>query len=435
MVQRWANCGLFGALIVRSPGANPVTHEIPLFVHELAGDVAFDSFESPTLAAGQAFSRVFGSVQTSYPYYCKIHGVTMAGTIQITAGAPAMASVVIIDNAFTPATIQVAPAGTINCINTGMHNHVVFAPGGGASAFCLNGRSYVGNTPTIVADAGARLRWYLINMDLNGVWHNVHTHAGRWHIPNPPAGAADVHALSPTEGFVIDTVVPRPLRFLPQKLDDLQSHHPADACQVTVRGNFLFHCHIEEHMMQGLAGLVSSQERLWITADALNDLDVVLPYDDGNTCPAVDGTRGCALTGIAKPEMPGMPGMGGMPGVPPMGSVLANAAMSGFWELLPCNSMTLAVHFALLHTGKVLIFSGSANFPPRHASHTYGSLLWDYEAGTFDTPPITYDVFCSGQATLANGDVLAAGGTKNYGPFQGAPQAPSSARSTKCGRT
>jgi hypothetical protein len=50
-------------------------------------------------------------------------------------------------------------------------------------------------------------------------------------------------------------------------------------------------------------------------------------------------------------------------------------------------------------------------------------VLWDYEAGTFATPPITYDVFCSGQATLANGDVLAAGGTMNYDPFQGAPQA------------
>src|SRR6266516_378314 len=44
MVQRWANRGLFGALIVRSPSASPVNHEIPLFVHELAGDVALDSF-------------------------------------------------------------------------------------------------------------------------------------------------------------------------------------------------------------------------------------------------------------------------------------------------------------------------------------------------------------------------------------------------------
>jgi Domain of unknown function (DUF1929) len=126
--------------------------------------------------------------------------------------------------------------------------------------------------------------------------------------------------------------------------------------------------------------------------------------------------------------MPGMPGMGGMT-MPGMGigggtAVLADAAGNGYWELLPCDSVTLTVHFVLLHTGKVLIFSGSGNYPPRHTSHTYGSVQWDYEAGTFATPPISYDVFCCGQASLPNGAILAAGGTQNYdSPWEGAPQA------------
>jgi FtsP/CotA-like multicopper oxidase with cupredoxin domain len=423
-VQRWANRGLFGALIVRDPAARPVDHEIPLFVHQLAGDVALDGFESPTLANGQTYAHTFGTTQTTYPYHCKIHGVTMAGTVQVVAGAATSASVVIIDNAFTPATVQVAPGGTVTWFNSGMHEHIVFAEGGGGSAFCLNGRSYVGNTPTIVADAGQRLRWYLLNLDLTGVWHNVHTHAGRWRIPSPPGRSIDVHPLSPTEGFVIDTEVPRPLLFMPGELGGLQEHHPEHACRVSIRGDFLFHCHIEEHMMQGLAGLVRARQHLWVTADALDDLGLDLAFDDGECCADVDGTRTCGPAAAANPEMPGMgmPGMGG-----PMtagGSVLGKAAGQGYWELLPCDSVTLAVHFALLHTGKVLIFSGSGNYPPRHTAHTYGSVLWDYETGSFTAPPISYDVFCAGQASLPTGDVLAAGGTQNYdSPWEGAPQA------------
>jgi hypothetical protein len=131
--------------------------------------------------------------------------------------------------------------------------------------------------------------------------------------------------------------------------------------------------------------------------------------------------------------MGGMGGMGGMAGMGGMGAngatpnteaVLATAAEQGIWELAPCDSMTLAVHFALLHTGKLLIFSGSGNYPPRHASHTYGSTLWDYQGGGFSSPPISYDMFCCGQATLPSGDVLSAGGTKNYdSPWEGEQEA------------
>lgn len=98
-------------------------------------------------------------------------------------------------------------------------------------------------------------------------------------------------------------------------------------------------------------------------------------------------------------------------GLPPMGSVLFDAAMKGAWELLPCDSITLAVHFALLHTRKIFIFSGFGNFSPRHTFHIYGSVLWNYEGGTFTMPPISYNAFCYGYATLAKGNVLAARGT------------------------
>lgn len=440
-VQRWINRGLFGALIVRDPQAPSADHEIPLFIHQLAGEVAVDGFESPTLGNGASYAHTFGTTEQGYPYHCKIHGVTMAGTVVVQAGAPTAVSVVIGDNVFSPASVTVAPGGTVTWFNSGHHDHIVFAGGGGGASFCLNGRSYVGNTPTIVAEPGQRLRWYLVNLDVGDTWHNFHPHAARWQLPAPPGGAVDVHPLSPVQGFTIDTEVPRPL-WLPDELECLQDDPPEDACQVPIRGDFLVHCHLEEHMMLGLAGLVRATERIWVTDAALNAVNIELPYDDGDCCADADGTLPCG-PGQHNPEMPGMPGMGRMGGMPmvdampgmggmPMpgdhgssiDAVLAQAAAKGYWEMLPCDSQTLAVHFVLLHTGKVLIFSGSGNYPPRHDTHTYGSVLWDYDAGTFTPVPISYDVFCAGQATLPGGDVLAAGGTKNYdNPWEGAPEA------------
>lgn len=293
MVQRWINRGLFGALIVRDPEAPRADHEIPLFVHQLAGDVAFDGFESPVLANGASYSHIFGAVPQSYPYHCKIHGVTMAGTITVQNGAPATTSVTIGDNFFSPQVQTVAPGGTVTWFNTGQHEHIVFAGGGGgAASFCLNGRSYVGNTPTIAAEPGQRLRWYLLNMDVNDNWHNFHPHSARWQLPAPPGGAIDVHPLSPVEAFTIDTEVPRAL-WLPGALQELQERRrkPRGACQVPIRGDFLFHCHLEEHMMLGLAGLVRSRERIWVTEKALAALESSCRTTTATAAPA--WTRHC----------------------------------------------------------------------------------------------------------------------------------------------
>jgi hypothetical protein len=112
------------------------------------------------------------------------------------------------------------------------------------------------------------------------------------------------------ESFTIDTEVPRAL-WLPDVLEDLQERRrkPRGACQVPIRGDFSFYCHLEEHMMLGLAGLVRARERIWVTEQVLAALDIELPYDDGNCCPDVDGTLPCAIA-QRNPEMPGMPGMG-----------------------------------------------------------------------------------------------------------------------------
>ena len=170
------------------------------------------------------------------------------------------------------------------------HDHIVISAAAAQRPTASTAGRYVGNTPTVEVDAGESLRWYLFNLDLGSVWHNFHPHSSRWRLPNPPGGAADVHSLSPAESFVVDTEAPPALR-LPCELEEFQCEPDPDACRVRVKGDFLFHCHIEEHMMPGLAGLVRSREYVWITERACERATHPPPLDDGaNECPVVDPT-------------------------------------------------------------------------------------------------------------------------------------------------
>jgi hypothetical protein len=104
----------------------------------------------------------------------------------------------------------------------------------------------------------------------------------------------------------------------------------------------------------------------------------------------------------------------------------------GEWEILPFNSEVLAIHAAMLPTGRVLFFSGSGNNTARVADPTFGnvadgmytSVVWDPQAPAgqnFTHPPTIsrqdgrpFDFFCGGDTFLADGRLLSAGGTQNY---------------------
>ncbi|HJT51626.1 MAG TPA: galactose oxidase-like domain-containing protein [Nitrosospira sp.] len=445
-VARNVNSGLFGGLIVRSPAAPCPDHEAPVFVHQFAGSSGF-AFQSKRLIKNETFSFNF-TAETVVNYYCAIHGPTMNGTVQVVADGPASASVSIQDNKFVPPLVLVRPGGTVDWRNEGNHEHTVFSAGGAAPTFCLNGRAFVGNTPSIVGETGERLRWYIFNLDVSGIWHNFHPHSVRWALPTPPGGAADVHGISSLETFVTDTEIPPAMR-LPRALEQFQWDPPENACRVRIRGDFLFHCHIEEHMMAGLAGLVRACQHIWISDEVSKMCDVELPFDDGmNDCPHVDMMRclrdhnklsasghvhsepgadqsaateetpvmGDAVMGMGGAGMTGMGGIHGMVGGAAMRTVLSpeilEAATKGLWELLPCPAPILAVHGAVLHTGKILLFAGSGN----DELFTTGlrSAVWDYENGEFVCPFTPVDFFCAGQTFLADGRLLVAGGTKEY---------------------
>ncbi|WP_411725389.1 galactose oxidase-like domain-containing protein [Methyloglobulus sp.] len=123
-------------------------------------------------------------------------------------------------------------------------------------------------------------------------------------------------------------------------------------------------------------------------------------------------------------------------------------AIHGQWEMLPFHSGVLAVHAALLHTGKVLFFAGSGSSGVRFRSPDFGdvnkgvsiSVVWDPEVAPGSGNPNffhpatldvadgkPFDLFCCGHTFLPDGRLLAAGGTLDYGPppllFRGSAEA------------
>jgi hypothetical protein len=106
----------------------------------------------------------------------------------------------------------------------------------------------------------------------------------------------------------------------------------------------------------------------------------------------------------------------------------------GSWELVPYLSEVLAVHAAVLHTGEVLFAAGSGNNGVRFNDPRFGdvakgffcSVVWDPAGSTPTNPKFFHpdtlpdrqgkvlDFFCGGETFLADGRLIAVGGTQAY---------------------
>jgi Galactose oxidase-like, Early set domain len=135
---------------------------------------------------------------------------------------------------------------------------------------------------------------------------------------------------------------------------------------------------------------------------------------------------GCGGGGMASSSTSGQPGH------------TATGHPTGMWRTLPVSMPINPVHAALLHTGKILIVSGSGNCPPTQAGcphgpqYSQGAALLDLSSGQITTMPTAWDMFCNGMSIMQDGRVLINGGTKGYGslavvgvngeiPFTGLP--------------
>jgi FtsP/CotA-like multicopper oxidase with cupredoxin domain len=89
----------------------------------------------------------------------------------------------------------------------------------------INGRAFVGNTPVFHAKVGEVVQWDVLT--LGDEFHTFHVHGHRW----------------------LDRGVPR----------DTQTNGPAESFRVRwverSPGTWLYHCHVESHMMHGMIGL------------------------------------------------------------------------------------------------------------------------------------------------------------------------------------
>jgi plastocyanin len=275
--------------------AKPPLHEgrlhVPAFFHHLATDEfkpLFDSGELEENGIG-SYSRIFSDVGT-FDYFCQIHP-EMAGTIVVQGVAPpGPATVNILDapaRGFYPQSITVAPGETVTWRNLAADHHTVTSRQGAAiPTHCINGRGFVGNTPTVLARAGQPIRWYVFSLDFGTDWHNFHPHALRFSV----AGEThDVRSLSPAESFVVDTTAP-PVLILPPEVEAIQEDCPADAKQYRLMGDFLFHCHVHHHLENGMVGVVRSYQDVWLTPalkQQIEDEIGLILYDPTNPIPDV----------------------------------------------------------------------------------------------------------------------------------------------------
>src|SRR6516162_5209214 len=295
--------------LAHSPQPTPPlehTLHVPLFFHQMSGSRGTPVFQLPPMTVGQTLPSPVFSLPATYNYICGIHGPMMAGTVTVQAGGPSSATVQIVDFAFNPANVVVGVGGQVFWHNNGPSQHSVVESGGDSMpSYCFNGRSFVGNTPTVVAHTGQRIRGYVFNLDLGMNWHNYHPHAQRWRFADQQI---DVRSIGPAESFMVETKAP-PVILLPPDIEKSQhpDHRPKTATEYHLRGDFLVHCHVEMHMMQGLAGLVRSHQTVYLTPQEAQRLktQIGLPLDPGNNaCPAVQLDRCASAVGGQWEELP-----------------------------------------------------------------------------------------------------------------------------------
>jgi len=279
---------------------------VPLFFHQMSGFRGTPVFQSAPLNPGVSFASPVFTVGATYHYICGIHGASMSGSVTVQPGGPSTVNVAIVDFAFNPANVTVGIGGQVTWTNNGPSQHsVVEAGGDNLPSYCFNGRCFVGNTPTIVAHAGQRICWYVFNLDLGMNWHNFHPHAQRWRFANQ---MVDVRSIGPAESFLVETEAP-PVLLLPGEFEHCDHPHKG-AKEYRLRGDFLVHCHVEMHMMQGLVALLRSHQTVYLTPQEVQQLgaQIGLALDPGdNSCPNVQLDRCANAIGGHWEELPGLP--------------------------------------------------------------------------------------------------------------------------------
>ena len=286
------------------------TDHVPVFFHVMSNPDAKPVFDTEDIEELGGEAELVFDAAGDFPYFCR-HHPDMTGIVHVVPGGPDPVNVTMVNGppmAFSPAEITVGVGGTVKWTNNTEHHHTVTSTAGAAmSTHCINGRGFVGNTPTIVGRTGQRIRWYVYNLDTSGNWHNFHPHAMRWKFGGE---AIDSRSIGPAESFVVEAEIP-PVLLLTAEEEKAQlpEHRPEGATLRKFKGDFVFHCHVHHHMMNGMVGLVRARQSIWLTDDMAHKIShrTGLPLDDGsNACPDVDA-HPCHHAGGRWEEIAGAP--------------------------------------------------------------------------------------------------------------------------------
>jgi plastocyanin len=126
---------------------------------------------------------------------------------------------------------------------------------------CINGRQYLGNTPTVVSGPSTLMRFGVVGM--GSEFHTFHIHGHRWTLPGPSGanltsimesaqiGAVsqfeDTRTFGPANSFVFTINELAPLA--PGSFMRAGGPGPTDPV-----GEWHMHCHVLMHMMTGMMG-------------------------------------------------------------------------------------------------------------------------------------------------------------------------------------
>ncbi|MDH3203157.1 MAG: DUF1929 domain-containing protein [Nitrosopumilus sp.] len=340
-----------GVFIGKPPKKKRKTLHVPLFFHKMKSHQSKPVFDTGDIEELGGEHEVIFNNQGAFDYFCIYHPM-MEGKINVVPGGSLLVTVNILDNpqmGFYPPIVDIGIGGTVKWVNQSQFHHTATSKEGASLAtHCFNGRGFVGNSPTIVAESGQKIKWYVFNLDVGHEWHNFHTHSQRWKLGNENI---DVRSLGPAESFAVETTAPPVLLFPDKEMNDLQECKvkPKDAKIYRLKGDFVFHCHVHHHMMNGMVGLVRSFQNVWLTPDMITKLKKTrgFPLDDGtNNCPTLP--ESCSNLDL------------------------------GRWEEIPGDPEVTLMHSVLLPKTQKVLYWGYTRADQ--------SRLWDYGTNTYSSP-------------------------------------------------
>ena len=127
----------------------------------------------------------------------------------------------------------------------------------GQPGMCINGRTYLGNTPSVLAGTETKMRFGVVGM--GNAFHTFHIHGHRWILPGPSGT---------TPGGIQSSPQNHPV----SQFEDTRTFGPANSFVFSIngksgsfmraggpsadlsKGEWHLHCHVLQHMMDGMMG-------------------------------------------------------------------------------------------------------------------------------------------------------------------------------------